>query len=87
MNEPLSSALPLAASPEPRRQAFIERIPKWLNLVPMVIQWGWLGLRYGSALRAGLHLHSRRVGCGSRYGGEFPALLERLSAPEPQLPL
>jgi hypothetical protein len=48
MNEPLSSALPLAASPEPRRQAFIERIPKWLNLVPMVIQWGWLGLRYGS---------------------------------------
>lgn len=26
----------------------IERIPKWLNLVPMVVQWVWLGLRYRS---------------------------------------
>ena len=25
-----------------------ERLPKWLNLVPMVAQWLWLGLRYGS---------------------------------------
>lgn len=25
-----------------------ERIPKWLNLVPMVLQWAWLGLRHGS---------------------------------------
>ncbi|MEO8161293.1 MAG: hypothetical protein ABI588_07720 [Arenimonas sp.] len=25
-----------------------ERLPKWLNLVPMVLQWTWLGLRYGS---------------------------------------
>jgi hypothetical protein len=24
-----------------------ERLPKWLNLVPMVAQWLWLGLRYG----------------------------------------
>lgn len=25
-----------------------ERLPKWLNLVPMVVQWLWLGIRYGS---------------------------------------
>lgn len=25
-----------------------ERLPKWLNLVPMVMQWAWLGLRHGS---------------------------------------
>lgn len=25
-----------------------ERLPKWLNLVPMVAQWLWLGLRHGS---------------------------------------
>ena len=25
-----------------------ERLPKWLNLVPMVLQWLWLGLRHGS---------------------------------------
>lgn len=48
MTEPLTSALPLSSPVTERRQAFIERIPKWLNLVPMVIQWGWLGLRYGS---------------------------------------
>jgi hypothetical protein len=24
-----------------------ERLPKWLNLVPMVAQWCWLGLRHG----------------------------------------
>lgn len=30
------------------RPGTIERIPKWLNLVPMVIQWAWLGLRYRS---------------------------------------
>lgn len=47
----------------------------------------FLGLRYGSALRAGLDLHSRGIGRGSRYAGEFPALLERLSAPAPKLPL
>jgi hypothetical protein len=48
MTEPLTSILPLSASSTGPRQAFIERIPKWLNLVPMVMQWGWLGLRYGS---------------------------------------
>lgn len=25
-----------------------ERLPKWLNLVPMVLQWLWLSLRHGS---------------------------------------
>lgn len=25
-----------------------EQLPKWLNLIPMVLQWIWLGLRYGS---------------------------------------
>lgn len=31
-----------------RRFGTIELIPKWLNLVPMVVQWCWLGLRYRS---------------------------------------
>lgn len=26
----------------------LERLPKWLNLVPMVAQWAWLSLRYRS---------------------------------------
>ncbi|MEO7941123.1 MAG: hypothetical protein ABIR55_21070 [Burkholderiaceae bacterium] len=25
-----------------------EQLPKWLNLVPMVLQWMWLGVRHGS---------------------------------------
>lgn len=25
-----------------------EQLPKWLNLIPMVLQWLWLGLRHGS---------------------------------------
>jgi len=25
-----------------------ERLPKWLNLIPMVLQWIWLGMRYRS---------------------------------------
>ena len=35
--------------PNPRTVGTLERIPKWLNLVPMVAQWVWLSLRYGSA--------------------------------------
>jgi hypothetical protein len=35
---------PAAAS----RVGTMERIPKWLNLIPMVLQWGWLGLRHRS---------------------------------------
>lgn len=26
----------------------LERIPKWLDVIPMIAQWLWLGLRYGS---------------------------------------
>ena len=40
----LVDAAPGARLPEGR----FERLPKWLNLVPMVLQWTWLGLRYGS---------------------------------------
>lgn len=31
------------------RVGTLERLPKWLNLVPMVIQWFWLSARHGSA--------------------------------------
>ena len=37
--------LPRAASDQ---VGAFERLPKWLNLVPMVTQWLWLGLRHGS---------------------------------------
>lgn len=38
-----------AQLPAPTRAlAGIERLPKWLNLVPMVAQWLWLGVRYRS---------------------------------------
>ena len=39
-----------AAAPTPDAPAVgrFERLPKWLNLVPMVLQWLWLGLRYRS---------------------------------------
>lgn len=30
------------------REGQLERLPKWLNLIPMVTQWVWLSLRYGS---------------------------------------
>jgi hypothetical protein len=36
------------SSADRARQGSFERIPKWLNLVPMVLQWCWLGLRYAS---------------------------------------
>lgn len=37
-----------AASGPPVRIGMLERLPKWLNLVPIVAQWAWLSLRYGS---------------------------------------
>lgn len=40
-----SLALPLGAAPRIGR---FERLPKWLNLVPMVVQWCWLGMLYRS---------------------------------------
>jgi hypothetical protein len=36
------------AKPPSDRVGAFERLPKWLNLVPMVAQWLWLGLRHGS---------------------------------------
>ncbi|WP_426172894.1 hypothetical protein [Massilia sp. TWR1-2-2] len=33
--------------PVPRRSA-LEQMPKWLICIPLVIQWSWLALRYGS---------------------------------------
>ncbi|KAA0069342.1 hypothetical protein [Rhodanobacter sp. T12-5] len=36
------------SSAAPRRMGMFERIPKWLNLIPMVLQWFWLGLRHRS---------------------------------------
>ncbi len=49
MHEPLGSALEVRPPPlAVPRPGTIERIPKWLNLVPMVLQWCWLGLRHRS---------------------------------------
>lgn len=42
---PLDTPLPGAGAD---RVGAFERLPKWLNLVPMVAQWLWLGLRHGS---------------------------------------
>jgi hypothetical protein len=33
---------------DPQHVGQLERLPKWLNLVPIVAQWLWLSLRYGS---------------------------------------
>lgn len=37
----------IAETSPPPAGAF-EKLPKWLNLVPMVAQWVWLGIRHGS---------------------------------------
>ena len=39
------AAAPVAAGVPVGR---LERLPKWLNLVPMLAQWMWLSMRYGS---------------------------------------
>ena len=36
------------AHPSPPPAGAFETLPKWLNLVPMVAQWVWLGIRHGS---------------------------------------
>jgi hypothetical protein len=46
--ESTGAAFDIAPSPIAPRPGTMERIPKWLNLVPMVLQWCWLGLRHGS---------------------------------------
>lgn len=33
---------------EPHQIGRLERLPKWLNLIPMIAQWIWLSLRHGS---------------------------------------
>jgi len=46
----LADSLP-SAETEPVATARVgrfERLPKWLNLVPMIAQWVWLGIRYRS---------------------------------------
>jgi hypothetical protein len=48
MIEPLATTLDATPSSAAPRPGTIERIPKWLNLAPMVLQWCWLGLRHGS---------------------------------------
>lgn len=45
---PEPSTLALVQRPPQRRVGTMERIPKWVNLVPMVLQWCWLGLRHHS---------------------------------------
>ncbi len=47
----LAPALPLAggyAAEGAGAVGRLERLPKWLNLIPMIAQWLWLSLRYGS---------------------------------------
>jgi hypothetical protein len=44
----LTGATQDESSPAARRVGRFEQLPKWLNLVPMVAQWLWLGLRYRS---------------------------------------
>lgn len=52
MSESIDAArarlLPALEAPPERLTGTLERLPKWLNLVPMVLQWCWLGLRYHS---------------------------------------
>ena len=42
-----TDAAAIAETLPPPAGAF-EKLPKWLNLVPMVAQWTWLGVRHGS---------------------------------------
>ncbi len=48
MNDPVAGLTATGPLPVAQATGTIERIPKWLNLIPMVLQWGWLGLRHGS---------------------------------------
>jgi hypothetical protein len=44
----VQAAEPTGTASAPARVGAFERLPKWLNLVPMVAQWIWLGVRHGS---------------------------------------
>ncbi|MEP6897223.1 MAG: hypothetical protein ABI870_01720, partial [Rhodanobacter sp.] len=48
MHDPVAAALDDGLPASVPHTGTMERIPKWLNLVPMVLQWCWLGLRHGS---------------------------------------
>jgi hypothetical protein len=66
---PLPCTYPLPARMhhvKPQRVGKFERIPKWLNCVPLVIQWLWLSLRYGSvSLPSAANPH---ITCGGMVG-------------------
>lgn len=44
----VNDAAPNSARSGARRVGRFEQLPKWLNLVPMVLQWIWLGIRHRS---------------------------------------
>lgn len=43
-----AAATPAGSDGQSHEVGRFEQLPKWLNLVPMVLQWLWLSLRYGS---------------------------------------
>jgi hypothetical protein len=50
-NTTLDAGLELVADPVTENipaVGALERLPKWLNLIPMIVQWLWLSLRYRS---------------------------------------
>ena len=49
-----------------RRIGTLEKLPKWLNLVPMVAQWAWLSLIHGSATLPSAA--NPRITCGGLAG-------------------
>ncbi len=49
VNSPrLHPPTPTGAAPAGLRRGALEKMPKWLICVPLVLQWSWLALRYGS---------------------------------------
>jgi hypothetical protein len=48
MHDPLATALGVQSPVAPPRVGTMERIPRWIGLMPMVLNWCWLGLRYCS---------------------------------------
>jgi hypothetical protein len=44
----LSFGLAARQGPPDQRRSTLEKMPKWLICVPLVVQWLWLGIRHGS---------------------------------------
>ncbi|WP_159016006.1 hypothetical protein [Cognatiluteimonas profundi] len=44
----MQAETPAIEHPPPLEVGRFEQLPKWLNLIPMVLQWMWLGVKYGS---------------------------------------